>query len=158
LCRRHLRDPVGNESPKGSSTALLTSKQASPYPRVRLGLFLVRALYLKPFARLIRYLKYAYRNRRARASHLHTFSLFQIRMQELRIVKPTRERGFLHLVLVDKPNSVEDDHLSWPVISHKLERHSQPKLSTTLHAGKDLLVAPPPFDGILPEGSSWLSP
>ena len=58
----------------------------------------------------------------------------------------------------DKPNSVADDHLSWLVITHELERHSRSEPSTALHAGKDLFVAPPSCNGILPEGSLWLSP
>lgn len=69
--------------------------------------------------------------------------------------KPTHTRGFSHCMdRVDKPNSVADDHLSGPVIAHRLERHSPPKRGTALHAGKDLLVAPPSYDGIIPRRES----
>jgi hypothetical protein len=76
----------------------------------------------------------------------------------------------------DKPNSVEDDHLSGTLIAQSLERHSLPKRyhkgtsifltrstvkknwsGTTLHAGKDLFVASSSFDEILPEGNRGLS-
>ena len=53
----------------------------------------------------------------------------------------------------DKPNSVVDDHLSGPVIADKLERHSRPKSGTTLHAGKDLVVAFLSRDRRIPRGN-----
>ena len=62
--------------------------------------------------------------------------------------------GFCIIVdQADKPNSVEDDHLSGPDVTIWLERHSQPKLGTTLHAGKDLFVAFSPCDEPIPRGN-----
>ncbi len=61
--------------------------------------------------------------------------------------------GFLIIVdQADKPNSVVDDHLSGLAIACRLERHSPPKRSTALHAGKDLFVAFPSRDGRIPRG------
>jgi len=46
------------------------------------------------------------------------------------------------------------DHLSGSFVTSGLERHSPPKWSTALHAGKDLFVAFPSCDGHIPRGNS----
>lgn len=46
------------------------------------------------------------------------------------------------------------DHLSGTLVAKRLERHSALASGTALHAGKDLIVAPPPRDGIIPLGNS----
>ncbi len=70
--------------------------------------------------------------------------------------KPAQERGLSHFVdLAGKPNSVVDDHLSGSFVASGLKRHFPPKRDTALHAGKDLFVALPAFDGTLPEGSPF---
>ena len=68
---------------------------------------------------------------------------------------PRRSVGFrIFLDRADKPNSVVDDHLSGPVITDKLERHSPISQRTALHGDKDLLVAFPSRDGRIPRGNS----
>lgn len=60
---------------------------------------------------------------------------------------------------VDKPNSVECNHLSGSGIATTLERHFSTVNSrdTALHAGKDLAVSLLRFRKILPEGSLCFS-
>ena len=58
---------------------------------------------------------------------------------------------------VDKPNSVEGNHLSGSGIATTLERHFYLAIDTALHAGKDLAVSLLRFRKILPEGSLCFS-
>ena len=84
---------------------------------------------------------------------------------------PRRSAVFrISRTLADKPNSVPilqlpaagkngDDHLSGTFITERLERHSPYHFfakvirDTALHGGKDLVVAPPPYGGIIPKGN-----